>query len=76
VQEPVNDSFSCNKFDFLLASKSPVKSILRNITFYSFALFLVSQVLTGVKVSGGFWTYILGGVVLTLLFLIVKPMKP
>ena len=50
-----------------------MKSILRNVAFYSFALFLVSQVLTGVKVSGGFWTYILGGIVLSILFLVVKP---
>lgn len=50
-----------------------MKSIVRNITFYSFALFVVSQVLTGVRVSGGFWTYILGGVTLSLLFLILKP---
>lgn len=50
-----------------------MKSIVRNIAFYSFALFVISQILVGVKVSGGFWDYILGGVVLTLLFLIVKP---
>lgn len=50
-----------------------MKSIARNIAFYSFALFLVSQVLTGVRVFGGFWTYILGGFTLTLLFLILKP---
>lgn len=50
-----------------------MKAIVRNIAFYSFALFLTSQVLTGVKVFGGFWTYILGGIVLALLFLILKP---
>jgi len=50
-----------------------VRSIVRNIAFYSFALFLTSQVLTGVKIFGGFWTYILGGFVLTLLFFILKP---
>ena len=50
-----------------------MKSIVRNIAFYSFALFLTSQVLTGIKIYGGFWTYILGGVVLALLFLILKP---
>lgn len=50
-----------------------VKSIIRNIAFYSFALYVVSQVLTGIRVSGGFWTYILGGITLTLLFLILKP---
>lgn len=50
-----------------------MKSILRNIAFYSFALFAVSQILEGVKVAGGFWGYILGGITLTLLFLIIKP---
>ncbi|MEK7517029.1 MAG: phage holin family protein [Patescibacteria group bacterium] len=50
-----------------------MKSILRNMVFYSFALFLISQVLAGVKVSGGAWTYILGGIILSLLFLFVKP---
>lgn len=50
-----------------------MKSILRNVAFYSFSLFAVSQVLAGVKVSGGFWTYILGGITLTLLFAILKP---
>lgn len=50
-----------------------MKSIIRNIAFYSFALFAVSQILVGVKVSGGFWGYILGGIVLTLLFLVIKP---
>ena len=50
-----------------------MRSIVRNIAFYSFALFLTSQTLSGVKIFGGFWTYIVGGVVLTLLFLILKP---
>lgn len=50
-----------------------MRSILRNFVFYSFALFLVSQVLSGVKVSGGFLTYIIGGIALSLLFLVVKP---
>ena len=50
-----------------------MKSIVRNIAFYSFALFLTSQALPGVKIFGGFWTYIVGGIALTLLFLILKP---
>lgn len=50
-----------------------MKSLLRNVSFYSFSLFIVSQILAGVKVAGGFWGYILGGITLTLLFLIVKP---
>lgn len=50
-----------------------MKSIFRNIVFYSVALFLTSQVVTGLKISGDFTTYIIGGAILTVLFLIVKP---
>lgn len=50
-----------------------MRSVLRNIAFYSFALFLTSQILGGVKISGEFTTYLLGGLVLSLLFLVVKP---
>ena len=57
----------------MIAFRLPVRSILRNIAFYSFALFLTSQILSGVRVTGGFTTYLLGGLVLSLLFLVVKP---
>jgi putative membrane protein len=57
----------------LSGSIQGVKSILRKIIFYTVALFLTSQIFEGVKVSGGLITYILGGSVLSLLFLIVKP---
>ena len=50
-----------------------MKGILRRIVFYSVALFLVAQVLEGVRINGGFPTYIVGGIVLSLLFLVVKP---
>jgi len=50
-----------------------VKSILRKIVFYAVGLFLVSQALEGVRVSGGLTRYILGGIVLSILFLVVKP---
>lgn len=50
-----------------------MRSILRSVAFYSFALFLTSQILNGVKVTGGFTTYILAGLVLSILFIIVKP---
>lgn len=50
-----------------------MRSILRNIVFYAFALFLLTLALKGVRVSGGFTTFLWGGVVLSLLFLIVKP---
>lgn len=50
-----------------------MKSIFRNIVFYSVALFLTSQAVTGLKISGDFTTYIIGGAILAVLFLIVKP---
>jgi putative membrane protein len=50
-----------------------MKSILRNLIFYSVALFLTAQILEGVKVSGGLIIYIIGGIALSLLFLLVKP---
>ena len=50
-----------------------MKSILRRIVFYSVALFLTSQIITGLTISGGLTTYLIGGIVLSVLFLIVKP---
>jgi putative membrane protein len=50
-----------------------MKSILRRVVFYSVALFLVAQFLEGVRVGGGLITYIIGGIVLSVLFMIVKP---
>ena len=50
-----------------------MKSILRKIVFYSIALFITTQILAGVTVSGGFVEYLVGGIVLSILFLLVKP---
>jgi putative membrane protein len=50
-----------------------MKSLLRATIVNAISLFFVSQVLTGVKISGGFITYIFGGLALALLFYIVKP---
>lgn len=50
-----------------------MKSIFRNVVFYSVALFLTSQVITGLKINGDLTTYLFGGIVLSILFLIVKP---
>lgn len=50
-----------------------MKSIVRNVVFYSVSLFLVSQVLSGVRVNGGLGTYIIGGIALSILFVLVKP---
>lgn len=50
-----------------------VKPFLRNCLFNSFSIFFLSQILLGVKISGGLFTYVLGGIALTLLFIILKP---
>lgn len=50
-----------------------MKSVLRSIVYYSVALFLVAKVLDGVSIDGGLITYIIGGLALSLLFLVIKP---
>ena len=50
-----------------------MKTILRNVTIYSFLLFLLPLIIPGVSVVGGLQTILIGGAVLTVLFLILKP---
>ncbi len=50
-----------------------MKNFLRNILYNAFAIFFISQILPGVKVYGGLPTYLLGGIALTLLLLLLKP---
>ena len=50
-----------------------MKSILRRIVFYAVSLFLTSQIVTGLTISGGVGTYFIGAAALSVLFLIVKP---
>lgn len=50
-----------------------MRTVIRNIVFYSFSLFALTQTLSGVRISGGVETYILGGVALSLIFLLIKP---
>lgn len=50
-----------------------MKSAVRNIVFYSVSLFLTSQIIIGLKISGGLTTYVIGGIVLSVLFIIIKP---
>ena len=50
-----------------------MKTIVRAIVVYTLILFLLPILIPGVSVTGGFWTYLTGGVVLTLLFFILKP---
>lgn len=50
-----------------------MKTILRNISIYTLILFLLPQLIPGVSVSGGIWTLVTGGVMLAVLFLVLKP---
>lgn len=50
-----------------------MKSIIRRIAIYTFALFLLPLIIPGVKISGGLDTLFLGGASLALMFLVLKP---
>lgn len=50
-----------------------MKTILRNTTIYAVTLVGLSNMLSGVVIRGGFFTYIVAGFALALLFMIVKP---
>src|SRR3989338_5484897 len=50
-----------------------MKTILRNTATYGLGLFFLSLINEGLIIQGGFNTYVIGGLVLCLLFMIVKP---
>lgn len=50
-----------------------MKTLLRNIVIYSLILFLLPQIIPGFSILGGFNTILVGSFVLTLLFIILKP---
>jgi len=50
-----------------------MKFLLRNTAIYAFSLYLLPQVFSGIKISGGMPILIIGGAVLTLMLLILKP---
>lgn len=50
-----------------------MKSFVRKVLFNSFSIFLISEGISGMKVSGGLITYLLGGLALTILFFVLKP---
>lgn len=62
------DSDSRNWYD-----QPSMKSILRHIIYYAISLALLPFFLSGIQISGGFQTYVLAGVVLTILYYIIKP---
>lgn len=50
-----------------------MKGILRNTVFNGISLFILSQTLAGVKISGGIETLVLSGFILSILFVVIKP---
>jgi len=50
-----------------------MKTLLRNTLFNALSIFLISQMISGMKVYGGLPTYLIAGLVLTLLLMILKP---
>src|ERR1700704_4998479 len=48
--------------------------IIRSILFYSVGLFLLSLCLPGLHIRGGIEMYILGGVALTVMNILIKPL--
>lgn len=50
-----------------------MKTLLKNTVMYALVLSLLPMMFSGVTVSGGFTTYVLGGIILSLLFLLLRP---
>lgn len=50
-----------------------MKSLLRKTAFNAFALFLLTQLFSGVTISGGLHSLLLAGVILTILMIFVEP---
>lgn len=50
-----------------------MKWLLRNTAFYAFALFILPFIVSGVSIVGGLQTLLIGGFVLTIMLLIIKP---
>lgn len=50
-----------------------MKTLLRNLSIYTLILFLLPQIVPGFTIIGGLNTLLVGSFVLTLLFIILKP---
>lgn len=50
-----------------------MKSLLRETLTNAFSLFILTQILSGIKVGGGYETYLLAGLVLSILYKVLKP---
>lgn len=62
-------------FDSIKPTYYPyMRSILKNTSINALSLFFTSQLLSGIKISGGLTTYLIGGFALSLMFLILRPL--
>ena len=50
-----------------------MKGLFKDTIIYAFALFLSALIFPGIHITGGFGNYLIGGLALTLLLLVVKP---
>ena len=50
-----------------------MKGLFKDTIVYAFALFLAAILFPGIHISGGLTNYLIGGLALTLLLLVVKP---
>lgn len=50
-----------------------MKSLIRNTTFYALSLYVLTLTFNGIKLDGGFITYVTAGIVLSILFTVLKP---
>lgn len=50
-----------------------MKSLLRNYAKYSLSLYFLSMILPSITINNGIQTYLVAGIVLTILFFLVKP---
>ena len=50
-----------------------MKRLIRNTTVNGFALYLISLTLAGVVISGGFPTYLIGGLALSIMNVTIRP---
>ncbi|HLD01387.1 MAG TPA: phage holin family protein [Patescibacteria group bacterium] len=50
-----------------------MKYLLRSTFIYSFALYVLPNIISGIKVTGGLATYLYSGIILTLMMILFKP---
>lgn len=50
-----------------------MKTLIRNTTFYAISLSALTIIFAGIKIEGGLGTYIIAGIVLSVLFSVLKP---